>query len=86
MPGHIGFNEHAPKLFLSDFNGRTRIKLHAQSEDGTPKLALIDKTGKSIFLVSEPAVEKGKILVYKKFLLRAFGKEEPNVKASTNFD
>jgi hypothetical protein len=60
MLGRIGFDEDAPKLFLSDFSGRTRVKLQAESENGTPKLELIDGNGRSIFMVSEPAVEQNK--------------------------
>ncbi|HUF03931.1 MAG TPA: hypothetical protein VMM38_07125 [Aridibacter sp.] len=54
MLGKIGYEEDGPKLFLSDLQGRTRIKLHADGPASTPKLELIGEDGNPFFAVSEP--------------------------------
>lgn len=50
MLGRIGFEEDAPKLFLNDFSGKTRIKLRVSEAGGAPKLEMFDEKGQQVFL------------------------------------
>jgi hypothetical protein len=51
--GRIGYEEDAPKIWLSDFNGRIRVKLQVDAATGAPKFEMLEEKGKQVFLVPE---------------------------------
>ncbi len=53
--GRLGYEEKGVKLFMNDFKGRPRIKMHLEeNENAAPKLELLNKNGDSIFTAMEP--------------------------------